>query len=154
MSPGLLAERDGLPVAAIALTSGAVVADPRDPPEDAVRRLKFLRYRVMRQSEHTGAWRSLLRRAGSHTVAIHDTGFSGCRQSPEESRAISVVPPVADVLAHARTPSDSVAVTVPDRKRSRPAAGVSRGDLRGHETDNGPKLRGPQFDKLTVGGEI
>jgi hypothetical protein len=46
-----------------------VIADPGDPPEDAVGLLKFLRYRVMRQGGHSGAWRSLLRRAGSQPVA-------------------------------------------------------------------------------------
>jgi hypothetical protein len=49
MSPGLLAERDGVAVAAIARSSGAVVAGPGDPAGDAGRLLKFLRYPVMRQ---------------------------------------------------------------------------------------------------------
>ena len=34
MIPGLLAERDRVPIAAIALSSGAVLADPGDPPAD------------------------------------------------------------------------------------------------------------------------
>jgi len=63
MIPGLLAERDGVPLAAIALGSGAVLADPGDPPADAVRALRFLRYRVMRQGGYSGAERSLLRGA-------------------------------------------------------------------------------------------
>jgi hypothetical protein len=35
MTPGLLAERKGVPVAAIALTSGTVAAEPGDPAGDA-----------------------------------------------------------------------------------------------------------------------
>jgi hypothetical protein len=37
MTPGLPAERDGVAAAAIARSSGAVVADPGDPAEDAGR---------------------------------------------------------------------------------------------------------------------
>lgn len=59
----LLAERDGVPVAAIALTSGTVLADPLNPATDAVALLRFTRYRLMRQSGQAGAERSLLRRA-------------------------------------------------------------------------------------------
>jgi hypothetical protein len=81
MRPGLLAERDGLPVAAIALSSGAVVSDPGDPAEDVVRSLRFLRYQVMRQGGASGAWRSLLRRAGSSpcTAAMPSTPTLGRR---------------------------------------------------------------------------
>jgi hypothetical protein len=93
MTPGLLAERDGVPVVAIALTSGAVLADPGDQAEDAVRLLKLVRYRVMRQGGYSGDWRSLLRGAGSYPVALRHTEFSGRRHRPEESRAISVLLP-------------------------------------------------------------
>jgi len=63
--PAFLAERDGVPVAAVALTSGAVVADPRNSSEDIVQALKFLRYQAMRQGGESSAVRSLLRRRAS-----------------------------------------------------------------------------------------
>ena len=74
MIPGLSAERDRVPIAAIALSSGAVVTDPADPPPDAARMLKLLRYRVMRQSGHSGAARALLRGARARLAA--------CDQAP------------------------------------------------------------------------
>jgi hypothetical protein len=55
MTPGLPAKRDGVAVAAIARSSGAVAAGPGDPAGDAVRLPKFLRYRVHRQGGHSGA---------------------------------------------------------------------------------------------------
>jgi hypothetical protein len=73
VGPVLLAERDGVPVAAIALTSGAVVADPCTPSQHAVGFLRFLRYRIMRQGGQSDAARSLLRRAGSYQVATKRT---------------------------------------------------------------------------------
>ena len=63
ITPGLLAERDGVPIAAIALSSGAVAADPGDPPADAIELLKLLRDRVVRQGGHPDAARSHLHRA-------------------------------------------------------------------------------------------
>jgi hypothetical protein len=67
-----LAECDGVPVAAVALSSGAIVADPGDPPADAIGLLKLLRYRVVCQSGHPGAARSLLRRADHRPPARGD----------------------------------------------------------------------------------
>ena len=63
IAPGLLVERDGVPIAAIALSSGAVLADPGDPPTETIRMLKLVRYRVLSQGGHSGAARSLLRGA-------------------------------------------------------------------------------------------
>jgi hypothetical protein len=56
----LLAERDGVPFAAIRLTSGTVLADPRSTSSEIVAALKFIRYRIMRQGGQTGAARALL----------------------------------------------------------------------------------------------
>jgi hypothetical protein len=58
----LLAERDGVPLAAITLTSGTVLADPGNTTVDVVGALRFTRYRIMRQGGQTGAPRSLLSR--------------------------------------------------------------------------------------------
>src|SRR5256885_3477425 len=58
----ILAERDGIPIAAIALTSGTVFADPRSPTADAVRLLRFRRYRMLRQGGDVGSAGNLLRR--------------------------------------------------------------------------------------------
>jgi hypothetical protein len=57
----LLAERDRVPLAAIRLTSGTVLADPCSTP-DIVEALRFTRYRIMRQGGQIGASRSLLSR--------------------------------------------------------------------------------------------
>ena len=56
----LLAERDGVPLAAIRLTSGTVLADPCDTGAEVVAALKFIRYRILRQGGQTGAARALL----------------------------------------------------------------------------------------------
>ncbi len=58
----LLAELGGKPVAAISLTSGAVVRDPAAASADADAVLRFHRYRILRQGGQTGAARSQLRR--------------------------------------------------------------------------------------------
>jgi hypothetical protein len=58
----LLAERDGIPVAAIALTSGSVLTDPLHPVPDAERLLKLTRYGILRQGGRSGAGRGLVRR--------------------------------------------------------------------------------------------
>ena len=58
----LLAERDGVPIAAIALSSGLILADPFNPTADAVRRLRERRYRLLRQGGDVGSARALLRR--------------------------------------------------------------------------------------------
>ena len=65
----LLAERDDVPVAAIRLTSGTVLADPCSATLDAVRALKLTRYRIMRQGGQTGAARALLSLPGKRLVA-------------------------------------------------------------------------------------
>jgi hypothetical protein len=63
----LLAETDGEPIAAIGLTSGVVFTDPLNPPADGVCRLRFLRYRLLRQGGDVGMARTLLRRlAATH----------------------------------------------------------------------------------------
>jgi hypothetical protein len=58
----LLAERGGVAVASLALTSGAVAADPFVPTADAVARLHERRYRLMRQGGDQAPVASLLRR--------------------------------------------------------------------------------------------
>jgi hypothetical protein len=63
----LLAERDGVAIAAVALTSGAVVADPFHAGTDAVRQLRFRRYQLLRQGGDTGPAQSLLRRLAPAT---------------------------------------------------------------------------------------
>jgi hypothetical protein len=65
----LLAELDGALVAAVALSSGAVVADKFAATADAVRLLRLRRYRVMRQGGDAAPARSLLRRLASATTA-------------------------------------------------------------------------------------
>jgi hypothetical protein len=45
----LLAEQHGAPVAAIALTTGALYADPLLPPKAAARALRLCRYLLLRQ---------------------------------------------------------------------------------------------------------
>lgn len=68
----LLAERGGVPLAAIRLTSGTVLADPCNTTVDLVAALRFTRYRIMRQGGQTGASRSLLTRPGRRfTVSAH-----------------------------------------------------------------------------------
>jgi len=70
----LLAERDRVPLAAIALTSGTVLADPSNATPDVVRTLRLSRYRIVRQGGQTGAARSLVsRRARALTVSAIQT---------------------------------------------------------------------------------
>jgi hypothetical protein len=61
----LLAEADGVPVAAVSLETGHVVADPFQHSAAAVRALRLRRYQATRQGER---WplRSLLGRARPH----------------------------------------------------------------------------------------
>jgi hypothetical protein len=61
----LLAEVDGVPVAAVSLDTGAVVADPFQHSVQAVAALRLRRYQVTRQG---GRWplRSLLGRVRRH----------------------------------------------------------------------------------------
>jgi hypothetical protein len=66
----LLAERDGIAIAAVALSSGAVVADPCDPAGDTgVRLLRRRRYQLLRQGGDVGPVASLLRRLVPPTPA-------------------------------------------------------------------------------------
>ena len=58
----LVAELDGLPVAAVGLTSGTVIADPFVPTVEAVRALRERRYRMLRQGGDVGTASALLRR--------------------------------------------------------------------------------------------
>jgi hypothetical protein len=58
----LLAERDGVAIAAIALTSGRVATDASSAAADAVRRLRHRRYQLLRQGGDVGPAWTLLRR--------------------------------------------------------------------------------------------
>jgi hypothetical protein len=60
--PVLLAERDGVPLAAVSLEAGAVTADPFQHSADAVRLLMLRRYQLLRQGADVGRARPLLRR--------------------------------------------------------------------------------------------
>jgi hypothetical protein len=60
--PALIAERDGVAVAAIALTAGTIVADPFNPTTEAASLLRERRYRLVRQGGDVGHARWLLRR--------------------------------------------------------------------------------------------
>jgi hypothetical protein len=60
--PVLLAESDGVPVAAVSLEAGAVTADPFQHSAEAVRLLMLRRYQLMRQGADVGRARLLLRR--------------------------------------------------------------------------------------------
>ena len=58
----LLAERDGMAIAALPLTSGLVLADPSIPMVDAARLLRHRRYRLLRQGGEVGEANTLLHR--------------------------------------------------------------------------------------------
>jgi hypothetical protein len=60
--PSVLAERDDVAVAAVALTSGDVIADPFRRTADAVHMLRLRRYLLVRQSNDVGPGWLLLRR--------------------------------------------------------------------------------------------
>ena len=60
----MVGERDGVPLAAIAMTSGTVLTDPENTPLGVIRALRHTRYRIMRQGGQGGAARSLLSRRG------------------------------------------------------------------------------------------
>jgi hypothetical protein len=64
----LIAERDGVAIAAIGLTSGAVAADPFNRTAEAVSVLRERRYRMLRQGGDTGNVHSLLRRLAPQTA--------------------------------------------------------------------------------------
>jgi len=61
----LIAERHGVPVAALALTSGAVVTDPSRRGGDAVALLRLGRYRLLRQGGEVGRLSSRTGRAAA-----------------------------------------------------------------------------------------
>jgi hypothetical protein len=58
----LLAECDGTVVAAIGLSSGAVVADPMRPHAAAIHSLRYRRYRILRQGGDVAPVQALIRR--------------------------------------------------------------------------------------------
>jgi hypothetical protein len=72
----LLAERDDVPLAAIRLTSGTVLAGPCGATPDIVRALRLTRYRIMRQGGQTGAARSLLARPMTRTRPLRESAVS------------------------------------------------------------------------------
>jgi hypothetical protein len=65
----LVAEDDGAMLAAIAVSSGAVITDPGTPVADVVRGLRRWRYQLLRQNGAVGATRTLLRRLASMPLA-------------------------------------------------------------------------------------
>jgi hypothetical protein len=65
----LLAEADGAVIAAIALTSGAVLAAPACPDTQAIHALRHRRYRLLRQSGDVGPAWLVARRLGLPSVA-------------------------------------------------------------------------------------
>jgi hypothetical protein len=69
----LVAERNGLPIAAISLTSGAIVTDSGAFTADAVHVLRFLRYRLLRQGGQRGPLQSLVRRPAPQLVMSSPT---------------------------------------------------------------------------------
>jgi hypothetical protein len=58
----LLAERDGVAIAALPLTSGLVLADPLVPIAHAACQLRHRRYRLLRQGGDVGMANTLLHR--------------------------------------------------------------------------------------------
>lgn len=65
----LLAERDSVAIAALALTSGRIATDASSATADAVRRLRHRRYQLLRQSGDAGPAWSLLRRLAPQPAA-------------------------------------------------------------------------------------
>jgi hypothetical protein len=66
----LVAEHDADLIAAIDVTSGAVLADSSGRDDGAVQLLKGCRYQVLRQSGGVGHARSVLRRMAPAPIAI------------------------------------------------------------------------------------
>jgi hypothetical protein len=81
----LIAETDGRPVAAVALTSGAIVADPFLPSAGAVRALRERRYRVLRQAGDVGGARMILRRVAPAVRTVRPQPVGGHRQALPEA---------------------------------------------------------------------
>jgi hypothetical protein len=90
----LLAERDGIAIAAIALTSGSVLTDRRHATGDAVRLLRLRRYKLLRQGGDVAPASSLLRRlapAGANLrLAVEATDRRGHRQVEPDAGSIHV----------------------------------------------------------------
>lgn len=61
-STGLVAEVDGTAVAAISLTSGAVLTDLERAHPRTVKSLRYRRYQILRQGGDLGRARNVLRR--------------------------------------------------------------------------------------------
>jgi hypothetical protein len=72
----LLAEIDGVPVAAIGMTSGTVLADPGNTPLDVIGALRLTRYRILRQGGQTWSARSRLTRPSSRTRYVRQLALS------------------------------------------------------------------------------
>lgn len=67
--PLLVAEHNGEMLAAIAVSSGAVITDPGNPVADVVRGLRRRRYQLLRQNGDIGTARTLLRRLATMPLA-------------------------------------------------------------------------------------
>lgn len=67
--PVLVAEHEGEMLAAIAVSTGAVITEPGQPVADIVHRLRRRRYQLLRQNGDVGAARTLLRRLASAPLA-------------------------------------------------------------------------------------
>lgn len=67
--PLLVAEHDGDMLAAIAVSSRAVITDPGTPVADVARGLRRRRYQLLRQNGDVGAARTLLRRVAAMPLA-------------------------------------------------------------------------------------
>jgi hypothetical protein len=67
--PLLVAEHDGEMLAAIAVSSGAVITDPATSVGDVVRGLRRHRYGLLRQNGDVAAARMLLRRVAPMPLA-------------------------------------------------------------------------------------
>jgi hypothetical protein len=64
----LVAERDGLPIASIGLTSGSIVAGPVPSRGEVARQLRQRRYGLLRQGGQVTPARSLLRRLATQAT--------------------------------------------------------------------------------------
>jgi hypothetical protein len=67
--PLLVAEHDGEMLAAIAVSSGAVITDPGRPVAGVVRGLRRRRYQLLRQNGDVDGARTLLRHLAAAPVA-------------------------------------------------------------------------------------
>jgi hypothetical protein len=63
----LMAELEGVPIAALSLETGAATADPFEHTADALRMLRLRRYRLLRQGGDVAPAPSLLRRLAHGT---------------------------------------------------------------------------------------